>query len=124
MTAGMPPHELALLPSACPSGWGYGELHEGDIDTLIELEQRCFSHAWTAADFRTAMAMDSSICRGGRLGGELVAFSIGCRDGAELRLASLAVGRGAVITVQVDGNDEALAREAIEQLISDNFYEE
>ena len=41
-----------------------------------------------------------------------------------LGLASLAVGRGAVITVQVDGDDEALAREAIEQLISDNFYEE
>jgi len=41
-----------------------------------------------------------------------------------LGLASLAVGRGAVITVQVDGDDEASAREAIEQLISDNFYEE
>jgi phosphocarrier protein HPr len=41
-----------------------------------------------------------------------------------LGLASLAVGRGAVITVQIDGEDEAPAREAIEQLISDNFYEE
>jgi phosphocarrier protein len=41
-----------------------------------------------------------------------------------LGLASLAVGRGAVITVQIEGDDEAKARAAIEQLISDNFYEE
>jgi len=41
-----------------------------------------------------------------------------------LGLASLAVGRGATITVQVDGEDEAAAREAIEQLIGDNFYED
>jgi phosphocarrier protein len=41
-----------------------------------------------------------------------------------LGLASLAVGRGATITIQIDGKDEAKARGAIEQLISDNFYEE
>ncbi len=41
-----------------------------------------------------------------------------------LGLASLAVGRGSVITIRVDGDDEAAAKEAIEQLISDNFYEE
>jgi phosphocarrier protein len=41
-----------------------------------------------------------------------------------LGLASLAVGRGAIIIIQIDGEDEAPAREAIEQLISDNFYEE
>ncbi len=41
-----------------------------------------------------------------------------------LGLASLAVGRGSVITIQVDGDDEAAAKEAIEQLINDNFYEE
>ena len=41
-----------------------------------------------------------------------------------LGLASLAVGRGSEITIQVDGDDEAAAKEAIEQLISDNFYEE
>jgi phosphocarrier protein len=41
-----------------------------------------------------------------------------------LGLASLAVGRGATIVIQIDGEDEAPAREAIEQLISDNFYEE
>jgi phosphocarrier protein len=41
-----------------------------------------------------------------------------------LGLASLAVGRGSMITVQIDGEDEAKARAAIEQLITDNFYEE
>lgn len=41
-----------------------------------------------------------------------------------LGLASLAVGRGAKIVIQIDGEDEAPAREAIEQLINDNFYEE
>ncbi len=41
-----------------------------------------------------------------------------------LGLAGLAVGRGAMITVQINGDDETPAREAIEQLISDNFYEE
>ncbi len=41
-----------------------------------------------------------------------------------LGLASLAVGRGTIITIQINGEDEASAREAIEQLINDNFYEE
>jgi len=41
-----------------------------------------------------------------------------------LGLASLAVGRGSMITIRVDGEDEAAAKEAIEQLIIDNFYEE
>ena len=41
-----------------------------------------------------------------------------------LGLAGLAVGRGSMITIQIDGDDEAGAREAIEQLIRDNFYEE
>ena len=41
-----------------------------------------------------------------------------------LGLASLAVGRGSTITVRIDGSDEVEARNAIEQLIQDNFYEE
>lgn len=41
-----------------------------------------------------------------------------------LGLASLAVGRGSMITIQVEGDDEDGAKEAIEQLIKDNFYEE
>jgi phosphocarrier protein HPr len=41
-----------------------------------------------------------------------------------LGLASLAVGRGTIITIQVDGDDERSARDALEQLIKDNFYEE
>jgi phosphocarrier protein len=41
-----------------------------------------------------------------------------------LGLASLAIGRGATITIQIDGKDELEAREAIEKLIGDNFYEE
>ena len=41
-----------------------------------------------------------------------------------LGLASLAVGRGSTITIQIDGQDELQAREAIEKLIGDNFYEE
>ena len=41
-----------------------------------------------------------------------------------LGLASLAVGRGTIITIQINGEDEASARGAIEQLINDNFYEE
>ena len=41
-----------------------------------------------------------------------------------LGLASLAVGRGAVITVQIEGTDEMKAKDAIQKLISDNFYEE
>ncbi|UCG53125.1 MAG: HPr family phosphocarrier protein [Candidatus Latescibacterota bacterium] len=41
-----------------------------------------------------------------------------------LGLASLAIERGARITIQIDGGDEAEAREAIEELIENNFYED
>ena len=41
-----------------------------------------------------------------------------------LGLASLAIGRGARITIQVDGSDENEAKAAIEELISNNFYED
>jgi phosphocarrier protein HPr len=41
-----------------------------------------------------------------------------------LGLASLAIERGARITVRVNGADELEARAAIEKLIADNFYEE
>ena len=41
-----------------------------------------------------------------------------------LGLASLAIGRGAKITIQVNGPDEADARAAIEELIENNFYED
>lgn len=40
-----------------------------------------------------------------------------------LGLASLAVGRGATITIQIEGDDEKEAREAIDKLIKANFYE-
>ncbi len=41
-----------------------------------------------------------------------------------LGLASLAIERGARITVRIDGEDEREAREAIEGLIDNNFNEE
>ena len=41
-----------------------------------------------------------------------------------LGLASLAIESGAMITVQIDGRDEAEAREAIEELINSKFYED
>jgi len=41
-----------------------------------------------------------------------------------LGLASLAIERGARITVRIQGNDELDARAAIEKLIADNFYED
>ena len=41
-----------------------------------------------------------------------------------LGLASLAIGRGAEITIQIAGEDELAAREAIEALIAANFYED
>ena len=41
-----------------------------------------------------------------------------------LGLASLAIERGARITVRIDGGDEKDARAAIEQLIDNNFNEE
>ena len=41
-----------------------------------------------------------------------------------LGLASLAIESGAMITVQIDGRDEAEAREAIEELINNKFYED
>jgi phosphocarrier protein len=41
-----------------------------------------------------------------------------------LGLASLALGRGAEIVIQVDGADEVEARVAIEELIANKFYEE
>ena len=41
-----------------------------------------------------------------------------------LGLASLAIERGARITVRLNGSDEQEARAAIEKLIADNFYEE
>ena len=41
-----------------------------------------------------------------------------------LGLASLAIERGATITIQIDGADEADAREAIEELIDAKFYED
>ena len=41
-----------------------------------------------------------------------------------LGLASLAVGPGAEITIQLDGEDEESARAALEELIENKFYEE
>ena len=41
-----------------------------------------------------------------------------------LGLASLAIGRHTKITIQVDGDDEKEAKEAIKELIRNNFYEE
>jgi phosphocarrier protein len=41
-----------------------------------------------------------------------------------LGLASLAIERGARITVRLSGDDEQEARAAIESLIADNFHEE
>ncbi len=41
-----------------------------------------------------------------------------------LGLASLAIGRGTTILIQIDGDDEVEARAAIEKLIGDNFYED
>jgi phosphocarrier protein HPr len=41
-----------------------------------------------------------------------------------LGLASLAIGRGSTITIVLDGEDEKEARVAIEELITNNFYEE
>ena len=41
-----------------------------------------------------------------------------------LGLASLAIGRGAEITIQIDGQDEEAAKVALEELIAKNFYEE
>ena len=41
-----------------------------------------------------------------------------------LGLASLAIERGARITVRIQGSDELDARAAIEKLIADNFYED
>ena len=41
-----------------------------------------------------------------------------------LGLASLAIERGARITVRIDGQDEREARAAIEELIDNNFNEE
>ncbi|MBP2680872.1 MAG: Phosphotransferase system, phosphocarrier protein HPr [Candidatus Krumholzibacteriota bacterium] len=41
-----------------------------------------------------------------------------------LGLASLAIERGARITVRLNGDDEQEARAAIESLIADNFHEE
>jgi len=41
-----------------------------------------------------------------------------------LGLASLAIERGATITVQIDGGDEEDARTAIEELIANKFYED
>lgn len=41
-----------------------------------------------------------------------------------LGLASLAIGRGAEITIQINGQDEGAAKKALEELIANNFYEE
>ena len=41
-----------------------------------------------------------------------------------LGLASLAIGRGAEIVIEIDGADEHDARKAIEDLIAANFYED
>ncbi len=41
-----------------------------------------------------------------------------------LGLASLAIERGAKITVRIHGDDEREARAAIERLIAENFYED
>ena len=41
-----------------------------------------------------------------------------------LGLASLAVGAGATITIRIEGTDELGAKEALKELIDQNFYEE
>ena len=41
-----------------------------------------------------------------------------------LGLASLAVGAGVTITIRIEGTDELAAKEALKELIDQNFYEE
>lgn len=41
-----------------------------------------------------------------------------------LGLASLAVGAGSTIVIQIDGKDEVEAMAALEELIENNFYED
>jgi phosphocarrier protein len=41
-----------------------------------------------------------------------------------LGLASLALGPGSSVTIIIEGDDEVEAREAIEELIDNKFYEE
>lgn len=41
-----------------------------------------------------------------------------------LGLASLAVGAGATITIRIEGTDELEAKEALKELIDQNFYED
>jgi len=41
-----------------------------------------------------------------------------------LGLASLAVGAGATIKIRIEGTDELEAKEALKELIDQNFYEE
>lgn len=41
-----------------------------------------------------------------------------------LGLASLAIGAGSTITIRIQGEDEADARDALEELIRNNFNEE
>ena len=41
-----------------------------------------------------------------------------------LGLASLAIERGAIITIQIEGDDEVDAGEALEELINAKFYED
>lgn len=41
-----------------------------------------------------------------------------------LGLASLAIGRGATITISIDGKDESEAKVALQNLIKNNFFED
>ncbi len=41
-----------------------------------------------------------------------------------LGLASLAVGAGTIITIQIEGKDQKEAQTAIQDLIDQNFYED
>lgn len=41
-----------------------------------------------------------------------------------LGLASLAIGRGVTISIEIEGKDEQEATAALQQLIANNFYEE
>ncbi len=86
------------------------------IQTQVKIINKLGLHARAAAKFVGCAAAFSSTIKAGKDGQLVDAKSI-------MAVMMLAAGQGTVLDLQIDGDDEAAALEALQALI-DNYFDE
>ena len=86
------------------------------IQSQVTIINKLGLHARAAAKFVSCAAAFSSAIKVGKDGGLVDGKSI-------MSVMMLAAGKGTLLDIEIDGNDEAAALEAIEALINNRFEE-